>query len=570
MMATRIESGQMQLARPGNVPMVQAQMPTVQPIGFQVAAQEQGRMAQLIQRMSESLFKEAGQMAEQEGFRYAAENPLTDEEIALARDGAITKPTGRIFDDAFRKARSLQLASHFEAEGINNMSRLLPDIEAGRITSEQVILKLREMNSGFTASLAKLDPQAAMKFNASMAASGNTIVRKALETEIRQDRERNRIKFDVLYDRVSGLLQTTLEQNPQQANELIEMYKGQISTSALTLGDAVMQKEYSDRFLRDIRAAKIAVLTKELTANPDNLDNPMLILNAISVGNIGGKLTPVLQDLMTNDFEAVRTVQANFLAAVSQRQTLQEQQRKERDRQATAEIGGLYASALERSESDPARGAIVSRILEISRENPGVVPWSMVGTLFKPKQVENQSVEFSARLLIDNGTITDPNQIWSLTEGQNPITGGQALQLLSYFNSSNRREETDKNTMLSRLAGVATVPGQVVLIDPKSAEFQRRQELVKQAAFFEAESSEKGERLTMPQLESKLTDWLNTKRNTALVQELRSQLQVYEKQAGGTITESNLEALERSGKLSKPKLNTVRQILQQIREAEGK
>jgi hypothetical protein len=392
MMATRIESGQMQLARPGNVPMVQAQMPTVQPIGFQVAAQEQGRMAQLIQRMSESLFKEAGQMAEQEGFRFAAENPLTDEEIALARDGAITKPTGRIFDDAFRKARSLQLASHFEAEGINTMSRLLPDIEAGRMSSEQVILKLREMNSGLTASLAKLDPQAAMKFNASMAASGNTIVRKALETEIRQDRERNRIKFDVLYDRVSGLLQTTLEQNPQQANELIEMYKGQISTSALTLGDAVMQKEYSDRFLRDIRAAKIAVLTKELTADPEYLDNPMQILNAISVGNIGGKLTPVLQDLMANDFDAVRTVQANFLAAVSQRQTLQEQQRKERDRQATAEIGGLYASALERSESDPARGALVSRILEISRENPGVVPWSMVGTLFKPKQVENQSV----------------------------------------------------------------------------------------------------------------------------------------------------------------------------------
>ena len=550
--------------------MVQAQMPTVQPIGFQVAAQEQGRMAQLIQRMSESLFREAGQMAEQEGFRYAAENPLTDEEIALARDGAITKPTGRIFDDAFRKARSLQLASHFEAEGINTMSRLLPDIEAGRMSSEQVILKLREMNSGLTASLAKLDPQAAMKFNASMAASGNTIVRKALETEIRQDRERNRIKFDVLYDRVSGLLQTTLEQNPQQANELIEMYKGQISTSALTLGDAVMQKEYSDRFLRDIRAAKIAVLTKELTTDPENLDNPMKILNAISVGNIGGKLTPVLQDLMANDFEAVRTVQANFLAAVSQRQTLKEQQRKEQDRRAIAEVTPLYAAALARADNDPGKADLADRILEISQANPSAVPWSLVSTLFKPKQVENQSVEFSARLLIDNGTITDPNQIWSLTEGQNPITGGQALQLLSYFNSSNRREETDKNTMLSRLAGVATVPGQVVLIDPKSAEFQRRQELVKQAAFFEAEAAEKGERLALPQLESRLTDWLNTKRNVAEVSALRDQLQIYAKKAGGDITESGLVALERSGKLNPRELIQVRRILQQIKEAEGK
>lgn len=569
-MATRIESGQMQLRAPGNVPMAQAQMPTVQPIGFQVAAQEQGRMAQLIQRMSESLFERAGKMAQEEGIRYAAENPLTAEEIELAKNGAITKPTGRIFDDAFRKARSLQLAAHFETEGMTTMSKMLPDIEAGRMNSEQVILKLREMNSGLTASLAKLDPDAALKFNASMAASGNTIVRKALDTEIKNDRERNRIKFDVYYDDVSKLMQEAIEQNPTQANELLAMHGQNISRAALALGDATMQREYSARFMRDARAAKIAVLTKELTTDPESLDNPMQILNAISVGNIGGKLTPVLQDLMVNDFEAVRTVQANFLAAVSQRQTLKEQQRKEQDRRAIAEVTPLYAAALETADNDPGKADLANRILEISQANPSAVPWSLVSTLFKPKQVENQSVEFSARLLIDNGTITDPNQIWSLTEGQNPITGGQALQLLSYFNSSNRREETDKNTMLSRLAGVATVPGQVVLIDPKSAEFQRRQELVKQAAFFEAEAAQSGERLALPQLESKLTDWLNTKRNVAEVSALRDQLQVYAKKAGGDITESGLVALERSGKLNPRELNQVRRILQQIKEAEGK
>ncbi|MFZ9960272.1 MAG: hypothetical protein ACO3GP_07760, partial [Candidatus Limnocylindrus sp.] len=152
-MATRIESGQMQVRGVGAAPIQQIDARPIQPIGFQATAQAQSQMGQLIQRMSEGLFKEAGRLAEQEGLRYAAENPLTPEEIELAKAGAITEPTGRIFDDAFRRARSLQLSAHFEAEGMNDMMRLLPDIEAGRIGSDQVIMRLREMNAGYTASL---------------------------------------------------------------------------------------------------------------------------------------------------------------------------------------------------------------------------------------------------------------------------------------------------------------------------------------------------------------------------------------------------------------------------------
>jgi hypothetical protein len=409
MMATRIESGQMQLARPGGVPMVQAQMPTVQPIGFQVAAQEQGRMAQLIQRMSESLFKEAGQMAEQEGFRYAAENPLTDEEIALARDGAITKPTGRIFDDAFRKARSLQLASHFEAEGINTMSRLLPDIEAGRITSEQVILKLREMNSGLTASLAKLDPQAAMKFNASMAASGNTIVRKALETEIRQDRERNRIKFDVYFNDVARVLQDTIEQNPEQSTQLIAMHEQNINRAAIALGDATMQREYAAKIRKEAVDAQVGVLSRKLMTSDFAAANSLAVINGIRNGQFlpDERFNEVLRSMVAQDPKAGEEIIKNFRAEISARITKLDQDDALDKRNRELQASDLIAQYYRPNTSPSVKSAIADQLVNLR-----VMSIEQTERLLNPTQPPGDMLTFTTiQYQIDNGFVRGWNEL---------------------------------------------------------------------------------------------------------------------------------------------------------------
>jgi len=64
-MATRIESGQMQLRSVGGVPMVQAQQQQVDYIGPKVAAQGAGQLAQILDRMSASAFQTAGVMRQQ-------------------------------------------------------------------------------------------------------------------------------------------------------------------------------------------------------------------------------------------------------------------------------------------------------------------------------------------------------------------------------------------------------------------------------------------------------------------------------------------------------------------------
>ena len=454
MMATRIESGQMQLARPGGVPMVQAQMPTVQPIGFQVAAQEQGRMAQLIQRMSESLFKEAGQMAEQEGFRYAAENPLTDEEIALARDGAITKPTGRIFDDAFRKARSLQLASHFEAEGINTMSRLLPDIEAGRITSEQVILKLREMNSGLTASLAKLDPQAAMKFNASMAASGNTIVRKALETEIRQDRERNRIKFDVYFNDVARVLQDTIEQNPEKSTQLIAMHEQNINRAAIALGDATMQREYAAKIRKEAVDAQVGVLSRKLMTSDFAAANSLAVINGIRNGQFlpDERFNEVLRSMVAQDPKAGEEVIKNFRAEISARITKLDQDdaldKRNRELQASDLIARYYRPNTPPSE----KSAIADQLVNLR-----VMSTEQIERLLNPTQPPGDMLTFTTiKYQIDNGFIRGWNDLIPLATRAG-MNGDQIDKLYQRMREVENPDAAAAQRLINATAGVPDV-----------------------------------------------------------------------------------------------------------------
>jgi len=453
-MATRIESGQMQLARPGGVPMVQAQMPTVQPIGFQVAAQEQGRMAQLIQRMSESLFKEAGQMAEQEGFRYAAENPLTDEEIALARDGAITKPTGRIFDDAFRKARSLQLASHFEAEGINTMSRLLPDIEAGRMSSEQVILKLREMNSGLTASLAKLDPQAAMKFNASMAASGNTIVRKALETEIRQDRERNRIKFDVYFNDVARVLQDTIEQNPEQSTQLIAMHEQNINRAAIALGDATMQREYAAKIRKEAVDAQVGVLSRKLMTSDFAAANSLAVINGIRNGQFlpDERFNEVLRSMVAQDPKAGEEVIKNFRAEISARITKLDQDDALDKRNRELQASDLIAQYYRPNTLPSVKSAIADQLVNLR-----VMSIEQTERLLNPTQPPGDMLTFTAiQYQIDNGFIRGWNELLPLTTRAG-MNGDQINRLYQRMRENENPDASAAQRLINATAGVPDV-----------------------------------------------------------------------------------------------------------------
>ena len=330
-MATqRLESGQMQLRSVGGVPMVQPQQQAVDFVGPRAAAQGASQLAQVLDRMSASAFQLAAPMRQAEGFQYVADNKLTADQIQKATEGV---PLGfgstsslNYFDQAVAKARSLELANHFEQEGKNVLVKILDEVEAGNITSAEASSKIKAASDGFSKAISSnVDPEAVIKFRATMATHGNTVLNSAFKAELKRNQEQNQIKFINGYDNELKLLQKRIEEGSytdangvvRPVEDFINMVRENISTGALLMGNAGMRKEFLAKFEKDVKDAKIFTVTKALMAE-ENMVNPELTLKKIESGDLGN-LSPVLKSLIVNDYESVIKIKNNYRQAVQDR-----------------------------------------------------------------------------------------------------------------------------------------------------------------------------------------------------------------------------------------------------------
>jgi hypothetical protein len=340
-MATqRLESGQMQLRGAGGVPMVQPQPQQVDFIGPRVAAQASNQLAQIIDRMTASTLEVGAKMRTEEGLQYARENELSDAQLLLAKGDApdLKIPTTRSFGyfaQAVAKARSIEIASHFEKEGRNELAKLLSEINTGSTTPEKVQGKIDAVINGYSKSeLGKIDPEAMIKFRATMLTHGNTVMNKAYEKQAEQQQQLKLIEFDLDFYNRRQIIRAELERGfwsptkdqvgtietddftkPKRSiADLIDVHRASTAYKAATLGDARIQKEYSDKFEKMVSEEKINVGTS-LVLTEEFMANPNIGTERILKGDLG-KYSAVWQGMTEAEKKAVRD---NFGAAVSAR-----------------------------------------------------------------------------------------------------------------------------------------------------------------------------------------------------------------------------------------------------------
>jgi len=572
-MATRIDPGQIQVRGVGGAPMQQVGVPAVDTtIGMRAEAQYAGTLAQVLDRMSEGLFRESAQMRQAEGLEFVANNPITPQQLQAAKEGITwelggrenlggLRRSGNVFDEAVRKARSMEIASHFEVEGRNELTKLLADIQAGTATSEQVSQRIATMTNGYGASLAKIDPDAAIKFRATMATHGNTVLNAAYESELKRAKAQRIAKFDADFDNGVRLLEATVTQQPEMLDQISDVFRRNVVTQSVLLGDAALQKEYSTKFETALRNAKINALTRHLT-NDEYIANPEATLDRIRRGDIG-KLSPVLQQMVATDFDAVAKVTANFMVAANQRESAAKQERDRLKREGERNAVNLLEQIFPLPEGDPRRQQLVRQLVDLPE---GSVPLGTLKDVLSPGQGDsNANVLFNVTQGIFSNTITQPDQIWQMVgRGLSPKDAVGALKLL---NSEDRRDQSELDRGISRLAGIPVIPGSVVVLDPKGEEFKRRSELQAQALDIQAQAARDGKVFTPRQILQQLETGLEQRRNTESARQARQSLDtVWEKKAGGKITRDGMAALEKSGKLNANELRTVRRLLDQ---AEG-
>lgn len=576
-MATRLEPGQVQLRSSGGVPMQQIVPVGVDYIGPRAQARTAETMAQILDRMSQSAFGMAKEMAQEEAFRFAAENPITEDQLKLAKEGlpqaipGVGKLSGdyTVYGQALKKARTLQLAGHFEIEGRNELAKLLTEVQSGRISSKDVAAKIATVTDGYAKSLAKVDGEASIKFRATMATHGNTVLNSAYESELKRVKDQERIKFDLDFDNGVRLLEATVSQQPEMIDQIADVFRTNMTTQSLLLGDLALQKEYSTKFETALRNAKINALTKEFS-DDKYMSDPMTTLNKIRMGD-AGKLSPVLQSMIANDFEAVAKVTANYMTAVNQRETIEKQKKADDKASALKQFLPLYDQALMAPEGSAQRKKLTDQIASIAMNNPDVVPLGVLKDLREPPKGEgNAMVEFNVLQGIYEGRITKPEEIWAMTK--RGLSSKQAVAALKLLNREDKQDQNELDRGISQRAGIPVVPGSVVVLDPKGAEFKRRQELLGIAKDIEARHAREGKPPPTPRaILSEIDSIIEKQRNSEGAKAARKSLEVFEKKEwiNGKITRQNLPALEKKAgnDINKQReLARIRQLLDQAGE----
>lgn len=566
-----LQSGRVEnIGIPGAVtPQVSA--PQIDYVGLRAGAANAQTVAQTLDRLSGKLFGIARDAALEAGYQYVADNPVTEQQLEAAKRGDTTplKLGGsfNVFDQAVRKARALELSSSFEAEARNRLTVMLTAVEQGQATTDQIQTSLTAMMDGYSKSLSGVDPEASLKFRASIATSGNTVLAKAAEAEIKRRKQEQIIKFDRDFDNSIRLLEAAVGQGfwidsrtgqKRSVDEFGDMYRQVISTSALLLGDAGLQKQYSDKFEQKFKEAKIGATTAFVVSDDFGRD-PEAGLAKLRYGD-AGKMTDVFRAM---PYEDKAKVIANYMVAMNERSTLQQRKREEEKRAAVVEFVPLYERAVALPDTSPERKRLAQQIGLIAQTNPDAVPLSVIKDLNEPNKDGNPLAEFNVLRGIYEGTINSPDQIF----GNGSLNAKQKVSLLKTLTTEDRRDQRELDTGLARLSGIPVIPGSPVVLDPKGQEFQRLQGLRAQAMEVQAQATREGKMLTPRQILLQVEQGIKERRDSESAKAARRSLEtVWEKKAGGPITRDTLPALERSGKLKPPEINQIKRLLDQ---AEG-
>lgn len=305
----------------------QQQRPDVE---FQAAANYQQTLASTLDRMSQTAFGLAAKAGERAGAQFALENPLTQEQLqAMSRGDMSTVDLGspmNVFSSMVRKVRATELSAHMEAEARQEMVSLYDQAAKGQISTEDAKGKIEGLLNAGGSTLAQVDPDAAYKYRASIAAAGSKVIDEIGKVELRRRAIANDGTLSTDYRNtmtlISSYMSGTMPVNPATEQEwdlmqIIAAEKQRFLANASALGGLPAMESYAAQFDKDVRAAQISVLNRELTKDEYYL-NPTETIKRIYAGDLNDA-RQAIGNLVVTDPDAVKALAANFRTMVSDR-----------------------------------------------------------------------------------------------------------------------------------------------------------------------------------------------------------------------------------------------------------
>ena len=156
----------------------------------------------------------------------------------------------------------------------------------------------------------------------------------------------------------------------------------------------------------------------------------------------------------------------------------------------------------------------------------------------------------------------------------------QKVSLLKTLTTEDRRDIRELDTGLARLAGIPTIPGMPVVLDPKGEEFKRLQTLRADAQQLQSEATRDGKVLTPRQTLLQLEQRIEQRRNTTEARAAQEKIKTFAVRPDGTpvtgrawmngpLTKENIPALRRLAGNDINKNRQVDELEKLLKKAEG-
>jgi hypothetical protein len=456
-MATgRIESGRVDIRAPGNVPMQRVGVQEVNFVGSRAEAQGAGQIADALDRMSASLFGEAFRQREKEGLQFAAENPLTPEQFEAAKNGDLTtlqlgnNPVS-VFQQAVQKARALELSNRFETEGRNELVVLLNQVEQGQATSEQVLTKINTMTNGLGRTLAKVDPEAAFKFRATMATQGNVVLKSAIEAETKRELNKQRVLFDMNFDNEVRIMEKAAAEDPDNFEAHASLFRAQVARASVRLNDPAIQAQYSTKAEEALKKARVGAVSA-FVGSTDFSGDPLAAIKRLDAMD-AGKMSKLWVGM---SFEEKAQVRSNLRTLVTERQSAVDQAAKD-----ALQADAVQVAQLETQYFQTGSKAALDKLRAISIRNPKAISPERVFDLPQKRaggEQANPRAEFVLKTEIMQGLHPDPSSIEKRAKelgiGYKRLNEG----VLSFYISRTSEEERDIDRLFRTESKI--IPGQ--------------------------------------------------------------------------------------------------------------
>lgn len=270
-------------------------------------------MSNALDRLSDFAGKYAAVQAEKQAEKFAVDNPITIADLKQAQESGLNAEDlikasggGTIWESTLRKMQGEQLRTQLEVHGQAALSDIQTQVQLGNLTDiNEIKEKFNSAVTGYEKPLAGINPESAVRFKQSMAATANAFYKEAtkkLEADYRNDQQiLSNINFDNSLKATKAMLNTATD--PAILEEYKNLQFKNVYQQAREGGTDFAQQQ-ANKFLSEFNAMKINHFTEVATA-PKYASDIVSAAQKIRAGDFG-ESTALYNSLPEEDKKKVR------------------------------------------------------------------------------------------------------------------------------------------------------------------------------------------------------------------------------------------------------------------------